>query len=119
MHPVHMLDTAQGVDSATPTKATCRIGPKLLPFFNGVLDRGGCGRWPIPKQQSSMLSPWGRGWAQGRAPGMARAQGAAQATRQGAQAAEGVEVEAPLLRATALTRTSKLVWTTSESPEQD
>lgn len=67
-----------------------------------------------------MLSPWERGWAQGQAQGMVREQGAAQAIHQGAQAAaEEVGAEAPLLRATALTRTSKLVWTTSESLEQE
>ncbi len=88
-------------------------------FTERVHDTGGCSRWPTRKQQSSMLSPWEREWAQGAALGTARAQGAALGTHLRArQVGRAAEAEAPLSRAMASTRISKPAWTTSESLEQ-
>lgn len=74
-------------------------------------------RWQMRKQQSSALSPWVREWAreraQGRAQDMAQARAGAHRIPQEALAAAG----GPLLPGTASTRTSRPVWTTSESPE--
>lgn len=97
----------------------CRVFASwALLLCEGVFDSSGCGRWLTRKQQSSMRSPWEQEWAQGQAAGMARAPGARQGIRLGAQVAgAAAEAEAPLSRATASTRTSKLAWTTLESLE--